>query len=128
MIVAGLSAMAAILNGSAGPPFMAVAAATATTCLAAGVCVGASGRWTNAPGLLATAIAAVLVATSGAVGIGRAMRGVFGQPQLGAAVLAGLAIAGIACFLFAVGASLGGGAASLVRRSSPSVAVTGSQL
>jgi hypothetical protein len=128
LIVAGLLATAVILNGSAGPPVTTVAAATALTCLAAGGYVGATGRWTSTPGLLATAIAAVLVATSGAAAIGRAMLGVFGQPQPGAIALVSLALTGIACFLFAVGAALGAGVASLVpRRSRAAVVRTADQ-
>jgi hypothetical protein len=114
-ILAGLSARQAI----------AVAAAIALTCLAAGGYVGATSRWTSTPRLLATAIPAVLVATSGLATISSVMGGVPLQWQWADIVLNGLGLTGIMCFLFAVGAALGAGVASLVpRRSRAAVAGT----
>jgi hypothetical protein len=117
-----------ILGGLTAPQAIAVAAAIALTCLAAGAYIGATSRWTSTPGLLATAIAAVLVAASGVTAIGWAKGGLVIQWQWVDIVLASLDLSGIVCFLFAVGAALGGGVASLVpRRSRAAVAGTADQ-
>jgi hypothetical protein len=85
--------------------------------------VGATSRWTSTPGLLATAIAAVLVAASGLTAIGWAKGGMFIQQQWKDIVLPSLALTGIVCFLFAVGAALGRGVASFVPRRSQAAIV-----
>jgi hypothetical protein len=112
-----------IFGGLTAPQAIAVAAAIALTCLAAGGYVGATNRWTSTPGLLATAIAAVLVAAAGVTAIGWARGGLVIQWQWVDIVLTSLDLTGIVCFLFAVGAALCGGVASLVPRRSRAAVV-----
>jgi hypothetical protein len=117
LIAAGLFAL---FGGLTDPQALAVAAAIALTCLAAGGYVGATSRWTSTPRLLATAIPAVLVA----IATGDAVAGgLTFHAQLGFIEWVGLALTGIVCFVFVVGAALGAGVASLVpRRSRATVA------
>jgi hypothetical protein len=100
----------------------AVVAAIGLSCVVAGGYVGATRRWASLPLLLATAIPAVLVATAiptvlVATATGNSVARDF-PSELLFIVWFGLPLVGVVCFLFAVGAALGAGVASLVPRRS----------
>ena len=108
LIFGGICAAAVVDNGPGGSRLEVIGIGLGAACLAAGLATGASGRWRSVPGMLGAAMGAVAAGTATSVAIGRAMRGVFGQPQLGAASVTALGVWGAISLLFAVGACLGG--------------------